>query len=404
MMHALAWLAALCVLAGVVQQFLGTLLVERFVAEPEPPPLPEPPPVSVLKPLCGVEPLTELALESFFRIDYPAYQLVFGVQDAADPVLQIVAELRRRYPAQDVSVVVDETLHGGNRKVSNLINMLGQAKYPTLVMSDADIHVPPYFLTRVVSALRQPDVGLVTTFYTALPGMPHLATRLGAMQINYNFLPGALLGSKLGRQDCLGVTVALTRETLASVGGLQAVADRLADDQVLGRLVRAKGKRLAFANVFPATTVPESGFRELLFHELRWGRTIRALAPVAYSGSLLQIPLFWALLCLVFSGGSTAAWLLFGAVLLCRSGLARRLDKALRLCRTAGAGEERAWVFVLRDLLTFGIIAVSYCGNGVSWRGQRMRADTGRASPPAPAAAMPRKVETHKVETFVESL
>ena len=397
-MHALAWFAALCALIGVIQQFFGTLLVERFIAQPEPP-LQEPPPVSVLKPLCGVEPLTELALESFFRIDYPVYQLVFGVQNAADPVLQIVAALRRRYPAQDVSVVVDETLHGSNRKVSNLINMLEQAKHPTLVMSDADIHVPPYFLTQVVATLHQPNVGLVTTLYTALPGTPHLATRLGAVQINYNFLPGALLGHKLGRQDCLGVTVALTRETLDSVGGLQAVANRLADDQVLGRLVRAKGKRLAFAKVIPATTVPEGSFKELLFHELRWGRTIRALAPVAYSGSVLQIPLFWTLLCLVFSGGSSAAWLFFAAISLCRSGLARRLDKALRLCRTAGAGADQAWVFVLRDLLTFGIIAASYCGNSVSWRGQRMHADTGRVPSPAPGAAT-----RPTVETFVESL
>ena len=40
--------------------------------------LPKPPAVSILKPLCGVEPLTELALESFFLIDYPDYQLIFG--------------------------------------------------------------------------------------------------------------------------------------------------------------------------------------------------------------------------------------------------------------------------------------------------------------------------------------
>ena len=46
-------------------------------------------------------------------------------------------------------------------------------------MSDADIHVPPYFLNRVVAALEQPGVGLVTTLYTALPGTPHLATLHG---------------------------------------------------------------------------------------------------------------------------------------------------------------------------------------------------------------------------------
>jgi ceramide glucosyltransferase len=388
LIHAIAWVAAIFALVGAAQQFIGTLLVERFVAHPEPSPQITPP-VSILKPLCGVEPLTELALESFFLIDYPSYQLVFGVQSATDPVLEILARLRARYPQHDVALVTDATVHGSNRKVSNLINMLPLAKHETLVMSDADIHVPPYFLSSVISALDQPNVGLVTTLYTALPGTPHLATTLGANQINYSFLPGALLARRLGRQDCLGVTMALSRGTLALVGGLPALANHLADDQVLGRLVRAKGLALTLAHIIPATTVPESNFTELYFHELRWARTIRALVPLAYAGSVLQMSLFWAVLCLVFSGGFWAAWLLFFALLLIRHGLARRLDTALRLAKTGGA-----WLFVLRDIMSAVIYFASYCGTAVNWRGQQMRADPGRAppsrsSPPAPPLPPP---------------
>ena len=196
-MLVLAVIAALCALAGVVQQALGTVLVQRFAAAPVPGPQTRPP-VSVLKPLCGVEPLTELALESFFLLTYPGYQLVFGVQSAADPVLAVVAALRARYPDRDVALVVDATPHGSNRKVANLINMQHAAKYETLVISDADIHVPPFFLDRVVAALEAPGVGLVTSIYTALPGTPSVATMLGANQINYSFLPGALLARRLG--------------------------------------------------------------------------------------------------------------------------------------------------------------------------------------------------------------
>lgn len=391
LIHAIAWAAAAFALIGAVQQFVGTLLVERFVKRPAPAARVALP-VSILKPLCGVEPLTELALESFFLIEYPAFQLVFGVQNAADPVLEILDRLRLRYPEHDVSLVIDATLHGSNRKVSNLINMLAFAKYDTLVMSDADIHVPPYFLSSVVSALEQPGVGLVTTLYTALPGTPHLATRLGANQINYGFLPGALLARKLGRQDCLGVTMALSRSTLASAGGMQAVANHLADDQVLGRLVRARGKKLTLAQVIPATTVPESDFTALYFHELRWARTIRALVPFAYAASVLQMSLFWVLICLIFSGGFWAAWLLLFALLLIRHGLARRLANALRLPEAGGA-----WMFVLRDLLSAVIYFASFCGNNVNWRGQQMRADPGKTPAAVPAAPTP----TPRVEPLI---
>jgi len=358
----------------VVQQFIGTLLVARFMARTELVPAILPP-VSVLKPLCGVEPLTELALESFFLIDYPAYQLVFGVQSASDPVLPMIAALQARYPARDVALVVDAALHGTNRKVSNLINMLPAASHETLVMSDADIHVPPYFLRRVVAALAEPGVGLVTTLYTALPGTPHLATTLGANQINYTFLPGALLARRLGRQDCLGVTMALTKSTLALVGGLQAVANHLADDQVLGRLVRARGMALTLAQVIPATTVPEANFFALFHHELRWARTIRALVPIPYAASVLQFSLLWAVLALLASAGAGWAWGLFLAVLLVRYLLARRIDAALGLVK---AGD--AWLFLLRDFFSAIIYVASFGGATVQWRGQTMRADAGKTT------------------------
>jgi ceramide glucosyltransferase len=385
--HAIAWLAAIFAVVGVVQQFFGTLLVERFAAQPKQTPATTPP-VSILKPLCGVEPLTELALESFFLIEYPVFQLVFGVQSADDPVLQVVDKLRARYPAHDVALVIDSTLHGTNRKVSNLINMQAFAKYETLVMSDADIHVPPYFLATVIGALQQPGVGLVTTLYTALPGTPHLATLLGTNQINYNFLPGALLARKFGRRDCLGVTMALTRQTLAQAGGLQAVANHLGDDQVMGRLVRAKGYSLTLANVIPATTVPESNFRELYLHELRWARTIRALVPLAYTTLILQMSLFWALICVAVSAGYWAAWVLLFATLLIRHRLARRIDAALRLSK---AGD--AWMFVLRDLISATIYIASFLGNNVNWRGQQMRTDQGKPAAPSSAASATPRVE-----------
>ncbi len=372
MTHALAWLTAILAIIGIAQQFVGTILVARFVRQPNPPPAATPP-VSVLKPLCGVEPLTELALESFFLLDYPVHQLIFGVQNPADPVLGILEILRARYPSHDVKIVIDAKLHGTNRKISNLINMLPSADYDLLVMSDADIHVPPYFLTRVVAALEAPNVGLVTTLYTAIAGTPSLATAIGVNEINYTFLPGALLARALGRQDCLGVTMAMTRQTLALVGGLEAVANHLADDQVLGRLVRARGMGLTLANVIPATTVPEADFRALFHHELRWARTIRALVPIPYAASVLQISLLWAAAAVLFAHGAWAAWGLLLAVLMMRYILARRIDIALNLAK---AGD--AWLFLVRDAFSAIIYVASYGGATVQWRGQTMQADSGK--------------------------
>lgn len=359
-------------LAGIIQYAVGTWLTERFVAHPRQPPQ-QRPAVTIMKPLCGADLMAELAIESFFLLDYPNYQLVFGVQDAQDPVLEIVGRLRARYPQRDVTLMVNDALHGSNRKVSNLINMKPLAKHEIVVFSDADIHAPPYFLDDVVAALEAPKVGLVTTLYTALPASPVLAARLGAAQINQTFLPGALLARALGRQDCMGATMAIKQSVLVESGGLAALVKHLADDQVLGRRVVKAGYKVGLASAVPAATVPEVKFSSLFWHELRWARTIRALVPVAYTGSILQIPLLWAVLAVLFSGFTLWSLVLLLLTLIARVIFAWRVEKALDLPCT-----RDVWLFLLRDVFSVIVYIASFMGRRVDWRGQSMVADSGR--------------------------
>ena len=74
------------------------------------------------------EPLLEEALASVCRQDYPMWQVVFGVQDAADRAIAVVRRLQARFPDRALDLVVSDVQHGPNRKIANLINMLPAAK------------------------------------------------------------------------------------------------------------------------------------------------------------------------------------------------------------------------------------------------------------------------------------
>ncbi len=93
---------------GLVQCLAGWAAVMRFAAAPAPAPR-QLPPVTILKPLCGDEPLLADALLSCCRQDYPVFQIVFGVQDAADPALAVVRDLKEKFPERDITVIVDPT-------------------------------------------------------------------------------------------------------------------------------------------------------------------------------------------------------------------------------------------------------------------------------------------------------
>ena len=368
----LADLAAVVALAGLAQAAVGWGLVRHFVGR-RPDPHGHRPPVTVLKPLYGVEPLLEEALASLCAQSYGPMQIVFGLQDAADPAMAVVARLRRRFPDVDMELVVNPMPHGRNHKVANLMNMVVAARHDILVIADSDVHVAPDYLDRLVAALSAPGVGLATTIYAGLPGNRSAAAALGATAITHSFLPGVLMSRILGRQDCLGATMALRRETLDEIGGLAALADHVGDDQRLGQLVRATGRRVALARTVTTTTVPESELSALFRHELRWARTIGHVAPLQFASSTVQQPMVWATLATLLWWDESGV-LLFLLCWLGRAAAARGIDRALGLAETGLAGAAPIWLLPLRDLASCVVLVSSYLGDEVVWRGRVMQA------------------------------
>ena len=395
----LAVLAAALAAIGAAQALAGWRAVARFAARP-PPPLAHRPPITVLKPLHGDEPLLEDALASLCRQDYPDFQVVFGVQDPADPAIAVVRRLQARFPGRRLVLVVDPTPHGANRKVANLMNMLPAAQHAVLAIADSDLHVAPDWLDRLAAALAPPGTGLVTTLYAGLPAdgrrvqrgwvQRGLVQRLGAEQITHAFLPGALLARALGRQDCLGATMVLRRATLERIGGFAALVDHLADDNVLGQKVRALGLEVALAATVPLTTVGEATPGALWRHELRWARTIRALAPGPFAASALQYGIAWALAAVALSAGAGWAWGVLACAWVARAAAGRGIDRALRGCRVPLAFPLPLWLLPLRELMSMAVLLAAFAGNRVEWRGHRLTADRPRAPRPRDQGSPPR--------------
>ena len=390
-MTGLAYAFALVVGLGLIQSLVGCLAAVRFAAQRGAPPA-RLPPVTILKPLCGDEPLLEKALASCCRQTYPAFQIVFGVQDAADPALLVVQRLRDRFPQCDIATVVDVTSHGPNRKVANLINMLPSARHDLLVISDSDIHVTPNYIERLVAAMEVPGTGAATGIYVGLPVGRGAPPRLGATHISHSFLPGVLVARAMGRQDCLGSTVMLQRKTLERIGGLQSLVSQLAEDNVLGQKVRELGLAVGLADTVSAVTVPEATFRALWQHEIRWARTIRGLAPVAHAASTIQYPLFWAAATIVLSAGARWSIVLFVCAWMVRAVSARGIDFVLHPKLGYPAFVATDWLLPLRDFLSVMETIASYWGNEVVWRGHKLTADGSVPRPAgrvAPARATP---------------
>ena len=137
---------ALALVGSAYMLFAACRLRALFWTQAEAPASPDEaraPAVTVLKPLHGDEPGLEAALASVLDQDYAGEaQVIFGLQDPADPALAVVRRLRAAHPDRDICVIVDPRPHGTNRKVANLINMAAHARHETVVIADNGIVVP----------------------------------------------------------------------------------------------------------------------------------------------------------------------------------------------------------------------------------------------------------------------
>lgn len=354
---------------------VAAILVGRFARGAAPARPADAPGVTVLKPLHGAEPGLLDNLASFCVQDYPGpVQIVFGVQDPNDAAVAVVEHLRSMPSARDVDLVVDEKVHGSNRKVCNLLNMAPRIRHDLVVVADSDMRVDPGYLSRIVAALERPGVDAVTCLYVGIAATG-IWSRFSVLAINAHFLPSVVLGLALGRaRPCFGSTVALQRATLDAIGGFAPFADRLDDDYAIGEALRARGCRIVIPPFALAHMCTPMSAGELWRQELRWGRTIRSIDPAGYAGSTVAHPLPLALIATLLGAGSAAFLPAIGVALAaipCRVALLRQVEQAY------GLPPQPYWLVPARDLLSFALFVASFLGRDVHWKGRRYRTVAG---------------------------
>jgi ceramide glucosyltransferase len=332
------------------------------------------PPVTVLKPLRGAEEWLHETLASFCTQDYPNYEIIFGVRDATDPAIDVVKRLRAAYPQTTIKLVINPTAIGTSAKVSNLHNLLQEAQHELLVISDCDARVTPDYLRTVVAPLSDARVGLVTCLYRPI-GSHNFAALMEGLGLMGEFAQGVLVARWLdGVKFAFGATAATRRSVITQFGGFAAIADRLGDDFLLGNLTAQAGYEVILSPYVVETVIPPYRFAEMFRHQLRWARSTKFRRPLAYVGLLFTHTTALSLAALLAFPESALIWAVSVAALVLRL-------LAAWLIGVRGFADRRLrryfYLLPLRDLLSFMVWIVSFCGNTVYWCGDRYRLQPG---------------------------
>ena len=242
------------------------------------------PPVSILKPVRGLDPDAYENFASFCKQDYPAYEILFCVGDASDPVVPVIEKLTMDFPEHEIRLLYGSGRDATNDKVAKLARLTQEARYDTLVINDSDVRAEASYLRKVVAPLANPKVGAVTCFYVPTHET-NVVQRLQSVGMLSDFYPGILVGWLLdGVKFALGPTIATTRQRIAAFGGFEAIENRPGDDLLVGRLIAEQGYEVKLLRYWVDTVADFHSIRDLVLKRLRWMTVMRHMRPWGHFG------------------------------------------------------------------------------------------------------------------------
>lgn len=329
------------------------------------------PPVSVMKPLCGIDPDLEGNLESFFHLDYPSYELIFGVQGEDDPAIEVVHRLQKRYPKVRSRLVVHNSRRGMNPKVRNLRAMLPATHHDVMLISDSNVRVEPHYIREMTAALAEPGIALVTNLVT-VRGDGGLGATLEAMQLATFVAPGVGTPNELWGEACVvGKSMLFRRSVFERLGGFESVGHVLAEDYLMGRMFQRAGYKVRICPTPVVNVITEHSLLAMYRRHLRWGAMRLRAAPHAWVFEILSIPTVLGLAAPLF-GAPLALGLLWAVGL----SIVRDASHWSMLVGRQHLGRVLA-LMPIRDLVHVVLWAGAPFKRRVRWRGNPLTLSSG---------------------------
>ena len=325
------------------------------------------PPVSLLKPVRGVDFGSYENFVSFCRQDYPDYEILFAVNDSADPAVPLIQRLITEFPERQIRLFVGADRLGANRKVNKLARLTSEAQYEILAITDGDVRVGRDYLREVVAPLADQRIGAVTSFYRGIT-QKNLYAELEAIGASSDFFAGVLVAEWMeGMSFALGASVVTTKRWVHQIGGFQAIANMHSDDYELGHRISRAGGKIVLSREVVSTMYPAQSLGGFWQHQVRWLRTVRLCRPLSFVGLLFTHGLLWFVLAALIS---PAPWL--AAAYLCAYLLLRFAEAGV--VGIWGVGDDvlrqRLWLLPFRDAVYFFVWIASFASNRISWGGE----------------------------------
>ncbi len=256
------------------------------------------PMVTIIAPCKGVDEGMLANFEALLHQDLPEYEIVFVIDDPADPAADIINRLGERSDRQTKLVVAPKAV-ASSQKVENLHEgvLHVDQRSEVFVFVDSDARPSPGWLRSLITPLRDETVGAATGYRWFISERPTIASELRSV---WNASIASSLGPNTASNFCWGGSMAIRRDTFERLKIRDRWIGTLSDDFTVTRIMNEAILPIRFVPQALTASVESCTFRELFEFTTRQMKITRVYSPKLWLVSFLGSGLFCSVMISAF--------------------------------------------------------------------------------------------------------
>lgn len=293
--------AAIVIWLGILSLRGGLTFASYVRRETTTPPPNFMPFASVIAPNRGMDQGLRENIAALFKQNYPAYEIIFVTDRAADPALSLIDELITAQSGADrvsTRVVIAGDAIDSGQKVHNLRAAVSEVdqRSEVLVFVDTDVRPDSSWLRSLVAPLTDSGIGAATGYRWFIPLDGSLSSHLRSV---WNASIASALGGRPDKNFCWGGSTAIRRSTFDRLQIRERWRGTVSDDFTMTRVLQEARMPIHFVPACMVASLDDCTARELLEFTNRQLKITRIYASHLWKPVLIGSLLF----CGVFFGG-----------------------------------------------------------------------------------------------------
>jgi ceramide glucosyltransferase len=331
------------------------------------------PKVSILKPVKNIDDEMEENIKSFYELNYPDFEIIFGMDSTEDECITLLEKIQKEYSNITTRMIETGIKKDSNPKIDALSKMAKLATGQLYWVSDSNTRAEKFTLKRLVYEYISNNSKIVFSTIKGT-GAESIGSIIENAHLNFFVSGSIILAWIYARQQIIvGKSMLIEKEALDKLGGFLYFKEYLAEDFIMGEVYTKMEFPISTNFVWITNINKKNSIKSFISRHTRWAKMRFHIKRLYYLSEILLNPIAISIFSLMFTG-KKGIIILFTTI---SFKIFLEYVNFLNINTEDRKKFKNIFLFpisiLLKDILLFFVYISPFFSSEVDWRGRKIK-------------------------------